>query len=256
MPAFQPPPHANLEQLALDRQQAIDLFVEERRSADAAMWAAKFGEVRALVRDVFAATDNLRSITSETLLAEPAVWWHVLRYCCGPPVSEEDLWTFVGGPKFKSVSTAWAEHTADVFRLFVDHVRFPWVGEGRDPTDSELERALDATVMPLAQQRFATGRRGTASKRQEAAVAAVLHTAGFGRDEHRTAINVLDELPRGSFSRERVLAGDKCDVPLRLRDGRILAIECKSSNGPKNGWKRLIREVAGKAETWRSTFGT
>lgn len=28
------------------------------------------------------------------------------------------------------------------------------------------------------------------------------------------------------------------------------------SNGPKNGWKRVNREVGGKAETWRGTFGS
>jgi hypothetical protein len=40
-----------------------------------------------------------------------------------------------------------------------------------------------------------------------------------------------------------------------LRDGRLLALECKVSNGPKNSWKRVNREVGGKAETWRSQFG-
>ncbi|HVE45317.1 MAG TPA: XamI family restriction endonuclease [Acidimicrobiales bacterium] len=243
------------DRLAADRQRAIDNFVAERKAADSALWAAKFDETRSLVMNVFAATNNLRSITSDSLLVEPGMWWHVLRYCCGPPVSEEDLWTYVGGPKFKKVSMHWAEHTAEVFRVFIDAVRFPWVGAGRDPTPSELERALDATVMPLAQQRFATAGRGRASRRQEAAVAAVLATAGFDRDVERRPITTIDVLPRGSYSRERLLAGDKCDVPLRLRDGRILAIECKSSNGPKNGWKRLIREVGGKADGWRRSFG-
>ena len=41
----------------------------------------------------------------------------------------------------------------------------------------------------------------------------------------------------------------------RLRDGRLLALECKVSNGPKNSWKRLNREVGGKAERWRAAFG-
>lgn len=252
---FLQPPFWSTEQLAVDRQKAIDLFVEDRRAADSAVWAAKFEEVRAIVRDVFVATDNVRSITADALLAEPTLWWHALRYCCGPPVSEEDLWTFVGGTKFKRVSSAWAEHTAEIFRLFIDDVRFPWVREHRDPTDDELNRALYATVMPFAQQRFATGRRGVASRRQEAAVGAVLHTAGFERNESRTHIDVLDELPRGSFSRERIVAATKCDVPLRLGDGRLLAIECKASNGPKNGWKRLNNEVGGKAARWRGEFG-
>ena len=40
--------------------------------------------------------------------------------------------------------------------------------------------------------------------------------------------------------------GAKRDVPVRLRDGRLLAIECKVSNGAKNSWKRLNREIAGR----------
>lgn len=254
-PAFAAPPKWDDVQLAADRAQSIELFIAERRAADAALWTAQFEDVGELVLSVFEATDNLRSITAEALLEEPGMWWHVLRYCCGPPVSEEDLWTYVGGPKFKRVSALWADQTAEVFRMFVDAVRFPWVGEGRPPTEMELQRALHATIMPLAQQRFATKGRGEASQRQEAAVGAVLATAGFVFDASNSEIWVPDELPRGSYSRERKLAGDKCDVPLRLNDGRILAIECKSSNGPKNGWKRLLREVGGKADAWSRQFG-
>jgi hypothetical protein len=55
--------------------------------------------------------------------------------------------------------------------------------------------------------------------------------------------------------RTATFAGAKCDVPVRLHDGRLLAIECKISNGPKNSWKRLNREVGGKAERWRGHFG-
>ena len=87
-------------------------------------------------------------------------------------------------------------------------------------------------------------------------MAAMLSTAGFQSDHSRSEIRVLDDMARGSFSRERRVAGDKCDVPLRLHDGRLLAIECKSSNGPKNGWKRVQREVAGKADAWARAFGT
>ena len=45
-------------------------------------------------------------------------------------------------------------------------------------------------------------------------------------------------------------------MPIRLRDGRLLALECKVSNGPKNSWKRLQREVGGKADTWGRAYGT
>lgn len=78
---------------------------------------------------------------------------------------------------------------------------------------------------------------------------------GLTLDDGRKPILRLDELPRGHYSRERKVDGAKCDIPIRLADGRLLALECKVSNGPKNSWKRLHREVGGKAERWRQEFG-
>jgi hypothetical protein len=75
-------------------------------------------------------------------------------------------------------------------------------------------------------------------------------------DKARTAIVALDDLSRGHFSRERKVGGAKCDVPIRLLDGRLLTLECKVSNGPKNSWKRLQREVGGKADTWKQAYGS
>jgi XamI-like restriction endonuclease len=253
--AFELPPVWDDAALSTDRAKSIEIFVEERKLADVAAWTTEFDEYRTLVLTVFEATAYLREITAAALLVEPGLWWHVLRYCCGPPVSEEDLWTYVGGPKFKRVPVAFAERTAEVFRWFVDPVRFPWVRENREPAPDEIARALDATIMPIAQQRFATRGRGEASRRQEASVAAALLAVGLTPDPAKGDLLVLDELERGTFSTERKLAGDKCDVPVRLRDGRVLAVECKSSNGPKNGWKRLLREVGGKADAWRAQYG-
>lgn len=137
----------------------------------------------------------------------------------------------------------------------LDPIRFPWRESRRGPTPVELDASILATTVMLASVTTATRRRGDASTRQEAAVAQVLDAAGLSFDPARTPIDVIDALPRGSFSRERKVAGAKCDVPVRLRDGRLLALECKVSNGPKNSWKRLNREVGGKAERWRAAFG-
>lgn len=115
--------------------------------------------------------------------------------------------------------------------------------------------AILATTTLVASRVLATNRRGSASLRQEHAVAATLSASGFVLDESRSVIRVLDALDRGCFSRERIVAQAKCDIPVRLRDGRLLALECKVSNGPKNGWKRVNREVGGKAEAWRQYFG-
>lgn len=57
----------------------------------------------------------------------------------------------------------------------------------------------------------------------------------------------------GSFDESS--AGSKCDVPVRLHDGRLLALECKVSNSALNSVKRLIRETGGKARAWKNAFG-
>jgi len=180
--------------------------------------------------------------------------WQSLRYVCAPPISEEDLWTLVG-KKFKNVPNEFAERTASAFEAVLDVRRFPWVSENRDPQVEEVSRAIHATTALLAHESFKTQRRGLSSRNQEAEVASALIQAGVAFDSKRSPINSLDELERYSFARERKVAGAKCDVPIRLRDGRLLALECKVSNGPKNSWKRLQREVGGKADTWRRTHG-
>jgi len=211
-------------------------------------------ELRPLLDDIFAATDDLRSVTDQVFLDDPYAW-QLLRYVCAPVLSEENFWTLVDSPKSKIVRPQYAEEAAEVVRLVLDPTRFPWIEEGRVPTSGELHAAKLATLSLLAAQRVGTSSRLAASVRQEEAVRSVLTAAGYALDERNGRIMYLDDMARGTFSAERRVASAKCDVPVRLRDGRLLAIECKVSIGPKNGWKRMNREIGGKAETWRSHFG-
>jgi hypothetical protein len=200
-----------------------------------------------------AMTDSLRDIRAQALLEERGLW-QTLRYFCAPPVSEEDLWTLVG-KKFKNVPASHAEKTAQAFAALLDGRRAPWVEQERAPRPEEAELASFSTALLLAHESFKTGRRGVSSKAQEAEVSEALQAAGIKFDPSRAPIFDLDVLHRHAFSRERKVAGAKCDLPIRLGDGRLLALECKVSNGPKNSWKRLQREVGGKADTWRREFG-
>jgi hypothetical protein len=193
-------------------------------------------------------------LTGEVFVGDPEAW-QAARYVCGPPISQEDLWTLVGGPKFKRVPLDLAEDTAEAIRLVIDPVRFPWLVENREPSNHEREAALLATAVLWAAQQLGTNRRGEASKRQETLTAQTLADAGLTFVELRGKIDFIDDLAPGTYTRERRVAGAKCDVPCRLPDKRLFAIECKVSNGPKNGWKRVNREVGGKAEGWRRHFG-
>lgn len=230
------------------------LFTQQRKEEGPRAFGALYERLRPRVVEVFDATDDLRNLTGQLFVADPDAW-QACRYVCGPPISQEDLWTLVGGPKFKRVPANLADETAEALRVVIDPVRFGWIEGRRAPTAHERDAAILATTVLWTAQQLGTERRGEASTRQEAATGGALREAGLTFDESRAHIQFLDDMSRGTFARERRVAGAKCDVPARLADGRLLTLECKVSNGPKNGWKRVNREVGGKAETWRQHFG-
>lgn len=248
------PPVWTRDELRAARDSREEAFKKAWRALGPESVVAACSALQPQVHAVLAATDNLRRIDGRVFRDDPDVW-QLLRYVCAPILSEENFWTLVGSPKSKVVREEYADEAAEVIGFVIDPVRFPWVRENRDPTSIESYAAVLSTVVLLAAQRIGTGARGGASKRQEAAVAKVLAEAGYLLDQSGKRIDFIDDLPRGSYSQERRIGGAKCDVPVRLRDGRLLAIECKVSIGPKNGWKRINRETGGKAETWRSHFG-
>ena len=59
----------------------------------------------------------------------------------------------------------------------------------------------------------------------------------------------------GELYGECRIGDHKSDVPVRLRDGRLLAIECKVSNSAVNSKKRLNNDVGAKAADWKTAFG-
>lgn len=235
-----------------DRAAAQANFVAERQEEDPRAFESVCEEVLQDVLDALRQTNDLLALTGELFVGDSELF-QILRNFCGPPISEEDLWTMVDH-KFKRVPAGAEERTAETIRSVLDRVRFPWVYEGRPPTREEREKAVQSTVILVASRTMATSRRGESSRRQEGAVSSALEAAGFTLHEGGD-IEFMDDLPRGTFCHEKKVGGAKCDVPVRLRDGRMLAIECKVSNGPKNGWKRVNREVGGKSVTWANGFG-
>ena len=132
-------------------------------------------------------------------------------------------------------------------------MRYAWLAEDRAPVEGERATAIDWTTGVWASEQVRTARKTESSRRQEAAVADVLRAAGYEHSAKRR-VTSLDEMSRGSFGGEAVLAGAKADVPVRLHDGRLLAIECKVSNSAVNSVKRLLRETGGKAHLARGLW--
>lgn len=163
-----------------------------------------------------------------------------------------------------------------LIRAMIDIVRFPWMetGNTRTPSDAEIEAATHATAAQIAERRLDTERRVTASRVQEKQTRDYLETKvgldfvpaadirdrleGTPRYDGAKGIqshNLDLALQRGEFTSELLVAGTKCDIPIRLRTGGLLPLECKVSNSATNSTKRLIREVCGKAPAWRAGFG-
>lgn len=250
-----PPPAWPEKRLEQDRQEALAAFIEERGKEGTRAYLTAFKETEPIVLKLFQVTSDLLKFTGEVFeqnreLVETA------RFLAGPPVSADDLETLVGGKLGrKALEPEMAGRIADVLRSVWDPIRFPWVTEGRNPTKLERQAAIQWTAGIWAVERIRTRRRGESSRRQEAAVATALREAKFKEGPRLRIMSTLDELPRGMFTREVNLAGSKCDIPVRLRDGRLLAVECKVSNSALNSVKRLIRETGGKARAWRNAFG-
>lgn len=164
---------------------------------------------------------------------------------------------------------------ADVVVTFVNPTRFPWVATGTKPTAAEVDRAVEATAELMAIQRSSTAARIASAKRQEAAAKDTLTDPSVGltfvptanvRKRGKNAAsysgkrgieshNVRDLLNPGEFTAEFKIAGAKCDLPILLPSGLLIALECKVSGSEVNMIKRLIRETVGKRRAWSEEFG-
>jgi hypothetical protein len=245
-------------QLEAARHQAIARFIAEREAAGNAPYLAAHASSMPLVEDLFATTDDLLAFDDGRAIADAPERLRIARYLAAPIVSADDLDTLTSTrvTKRKRIPATMAERAAEAIAAIIDPIRFPWLYETppRPPSPEERLVAVRWTAGLLAAQDIQTGRRGESATRQEAAVANLLAQEGFGQMPARP-IKLVGDLVVGAFCREAPVAGTKCDVPARLRDGRLLLTECKVSNSGTNSVKRLVREVVGKAPTWRRKFG-
>lgn len=254
MTAFAEPPRWSADELDAWRASALAAFVKERGREGTAAYASAFQRLRPQVEATFAATGDLGTWQPDLLVNQPALV-SPMRYLIAPLISADDLETLVEGrTRNKRISTDVAARVTTLVEASLDPIRYPWLRAGRDPSDAERRSAIDWTTGVWASEQVRTARKTESSRRQEAAVATLLRELGYEHSGKRR-FTALDELPRGSFGGEAVLAGAKADVPVRLHDGRLLAIECKVSNSAVNSVKRLLRETGGKARAWREAYG-
>ncbi len=243
------------EQLDDARQEALGQFVARRGKEGSRLYEEAFARELDLVTHVFKQTKDLLAFSSAVFEREPSLLWPA-RYLAAPPISADDLDTLVGGSvaRRRRLDKDSAERAVEILQAAWDPIRFPWIKESRRPTAAERNTALKWTAGILAIERTRTYRRGESSKRQEGEVVSGLERLHWTKANKRR-VDDLDDLPRGSFAHRVKLANVECDIAVRLKNGKLLAVECKVSNSAINSIKRLTHEVGDKAARWRTEFG-
>lgn len=252
------PPRWTAAQLEEARRTAIQRFREERFEEPLELYLEIFEEYQGHLDDLLESTVDLAELEESALeiLSDKDLLW-AFRFLAGPPISADDLKTLAEAslaPTRLRGDPEMTRRIVEVVRLGLDRRRFPWVAEGREPTEAERNAAVLASAALIATSRIQANRRNLGKKAQEAAVKKTL-AAKLEEVSART-INTLDDAPVvGEFCGESMLGERKADVVVRLWDHRVLAIECKVSNSAVNSIKRLKNDAAAKAEVWTKDFG-
>ncbi len=248
-----------MEELEARRREAVAMFIAQRGREGSARYREASATNRELVRALFDATDDLIDFSSGTALADSPQLLAIARYLGGPPISGDDLDTLAETriASRRRLDPDLSRTAAGVIAATIDPERFPWLyaDPPRRPTDHERDTALRWTAGLKAIQEIAMGRRSESSARQEAAVRLLLERNGFTEVPAKPIDVTGAGLAPGEFSKEALVVGTRADVPVGLRDGRLLLIECKVSNSAVNSVKRLNRETGGKAQHWRRELG-
>lgn len=255
------PPRWTTEQFTEDAKIARQRFRDERLIEPLELYMEQFEDVRGQMEDLLETTVDLSRLRELALdVVKDKRLFEALRYLAGPPISTDDLKVLAEADlnltSLKKDPDE-ASRAVDVVLSALDRNRFPWVGDDRDPDETEKATATLATGAMIAVRRVMTMRANDAKTAQEKAVADAIEAAGLRKVDPRT-IRTLDDAPdRGEFCAAECMVGSrKADLTIRLFDGRLMPLECKVSNSSTNSIKRLNNDAAVKAKTWIAEFGS
>lgn len=254
------PPRWSESEFAEQIARATEIFKDERIGEPLELYSNLFDEYRDPVESLLEESVDLQELAAvvREYITDPDKRY-ALRYLASPPVSDDDLKVLADAKFSKTALEKDPDAIARIVEVVLaglDRWRFPWLTEGREPTETERRIATISTTSLIATSRLQTRRRNTQKDEQEETIAAALRSIGFREVPTRNISTVLDAPAPGEYCHESLLGGSKADIIARLWDGRILAIEAKVTNSATNSVKRVNREAAAKATTWLSNFGT
>jgi hypothetical protein len=249
-----------VEQLADSLSTAIEHFRTERLGEPHQQYLDYFDKAHTAAVRIFELTDDLVDLGKHAslLLSDPNLV-DVSRYLSSPPISRDDLETIAGYTMAATLVTREPDRASallDVIAYGLDERRFPWVKERRPPQPEERKTAIVATAAMLAFRQVETTRRNRGKDEQEDSVKTFLTDHCDFTEAPARPIPSLAEAPLpGEFCGESEVGSRKADIVVRLRDGRLMPIECKVSNSVTNSYKRINNDAAVKAVVWRHEFG-
>ena len=257
---FSPPPRWSADRLRDDVAAAVESFRREREHEPLEQYLAHIDECLGTVEELIELTVDLTELRERALdvVTTPALL-EALRFTAGPFISVDDLRviarTTLAPTRLRADPDAAARIVESVL-VGIDRRRFPWLADGREPSEGERQAAVLASAALMATERTRTLRRNEAKLGQEGAVADSLLAAGFTRVDPPRAIRTLEDAPGpGEFCAEVDFGGRKADLVVGLWDRRRMPVECKVSNSMTNSFKRVNNDAAVKAVGWLKAFG-
>jgi len=256
------PPVWTEKELAAEATKSQTLFRDIRLGEDLDQWKREFKNAEKKFEELL----DSHGLAKPNELTDAQVadvfgakLGEALRYLAGPPISEDDLRVLADvnsvAPTVLQNDLAMARQVFAIVAKVIDPVRFPWITKSRAPTKQEKKAAILASAVLLTAQRIQTDRRSEGKEGQEKMVKAYLKRFGFKQVPTRDIDTLTDAPAPGTFCAEAKVGERKADIPVRLFDGRLMAIECKVSNSSTNSVKRLNNDAGAKAEQWRREFG-
>lgn len=256
------PPQWSEERLEVDAEAARDLFREDRLGESIERWNEVYVANEAVFEHLMneSLVDRLESLSPEEvgeLFRSRA--GDALRYIAGPPISHDDLKVLARTSLAPSRIAGDQEAASRIVRTILrsaDASRFPWLDQGRKPTEEEKRAAISASAALLTYQQISTERRNEGKENQESSVRMFLVGSGLSEVPPRPISTLSDAPNPGQFCGESMVGTKKADICVRLYDGRLMPIECKVSNSATNSVKRINNDAQVKAVRWTQEFGT
>ena len=197
-------------QLKEGRDAAIEVFRKRRVEEPLEDYLEAFDSYQGIIENLLESTVDLAELDKQSLeIIKDRQLFHALRYLPGPPISADDLKTVADAvltPAKLKADLPMAKRIFEVVRNGLDRRRFPWVTEGREPTEAERSAAVLASAAIMAIRKLETNRCSIEKKRQEEEVIEALKAAGLVKVKTRES--------------ERLIAGTRGRGVLRGKPSR------------------------------------